>query len=70
MLAADPSAFTDLANRNASLRSLGIGHGGLVYLRYSVERVVTPTTALDTRPFGAPARPPLLAPHTPPQART
>ena len=47
------SRFTDLGNRAALLRTLGVQHGSLVYLRYTVEREVTKTKGLEARPFGA-----------------
>ena len=53
LLAPDVSRFTDLGNRHASLKALGVEHGSLVYLRYTVEREVTRTKGLETRPFGA-----------------
>lgn len=61
LLAPSTSAFSDLADPRATLRSAGIQHGSLVYLRYTVERRVTPTPGVETRPFGAPRRPPLCA---------
>ena len=53
LLAPSASAFSDLADPRATLRSRGIQHGSLVYLRYTVERRVTPTPGVETRPFGA-----------------
>jgi hypothetical protein len=53
LLAPDVSRFTDLGNRHTSLKALGVEHGSLVYLRYTVEREVTRTKGLETRPFGA-----------------
>ena len=47
------SRVTDLGNRGALLRTLGVQHGSLVYLRYTVEREVTKTKGLEARPFGA-----------------
>lgn len=46
-------SYRDLQSREAPLQSLGVSHGSLVFLRYTVERLVTPTQGLDTRPFGA-----------------
>ena len=54
LLAPSTSAFSDLSDPRATLRSRGIQHGSLVYLRYTVERRVTPTPGVETRPFGAP----------------
>lgn len=53
LLAPDVSRFTDLGNPGAKLRALGVQHGSLVYLRYTVEREVTKTKGVDIRPFGA-----------------
>ena len=54
LLAPEPSAFRDMASERATLASLGVGHGSLLYFRYSVQRVVTPNAVpVETRPFGA-----------------
>ena len=54
LLAPEPSAFRDMANERATLASLGVAHGSLVYFRYSVQREVTPNAvSVASRPFGA-----------------
>jgi len=40
--AARPSDFKDMINDRATLRSLGVTHGALIFLRYSVDREVQP----------------------------
>jgi hypothetical protein len=54
LLAPEPSAFRDMASERATLASLGVAHGSLVYFRYSVAREVTPNAVpVESRPFGA-----------------
>ena len=55
--APDAAAFRDLADPAASLRAQGVSHGSLLYLRYTVQREVTPTVGVETRPYGAPPPP-------------
>ena len=43
-----------MASERATLASLGVAHGSLVYFRYSVAREVTPNAVpVESRPFGA-----------------
>jgi hypothetical protein len=43
-----------MASERATLASLGVAHGSLVYFRYSVAREVTPNAVpVVSRPFGA-----------------
>ena len=43
-----------MASERATLASLGVAHGSLLYFRYSVQRVVTPNAVpVEARPFGA-----------------
>jgi hypothetical protein len=54
LLAADPAAYRDVADDRQALKALGIGHGSLLYFRYSVAREVTPNpVAVESRPYGA-----------------
>lgn len=54
LLAPDIAAFKDMLDANKTLKSLNIGHGSIIFFRYSVEREVTknPVQA-ETRAFGA-----------------
>ena len=54
LLSPEPASFRDMAADGATLASLGVTHGSLVYFRYTVERAsVTPSAAVETRPYGA-----------------
>jgi nuclear protein localization family protein 4 len=55
LLAKEPdrdSSFTDMKNLDASLLSLGLGHGAVVYLVYSGERVVAGPPVTPHGTFG------------------
>ena len=53
LMSKNPDAFDDLkpnrGNDDKPLRALGINHGEMVYLKYSVEREPTPTMAANHR---------------------
>ncbi|KAG2443114.1 hypothetical protein HYH02_009527 [Chlamydomonas schloesseri] len=49
----EPYSFRDMAINDASLKSLGVSHGDMVYLLYSFERQVEPAVKLTAKPFGA-----------------
>ncbi|GLI70914.1 hypothetical protein VaNZ11_015942 [Volvox africanus] len=48
----EPYSFRDLAINDASLKSLGVAHGDMVYLLYSFERQVEPAVKIAAKPFG------------------
>ncbi|GFR49916.1 hypothetical protein Agub_g12024 [Astrephomene gubernaculifera] len=49
----EPYSFRDMAINDASLKSLGVSHGDMVYLLYSFERQVEPAVKPVAKPFGA-----------------
>jgi len=54
LLAPEPAAFRDMVAERATLASLGVQHGSLVFFRYSVQREVTPNAVpVEARAFGA-----------------
>jgi len=46
------SAFTDLSDDRKSLKSAGLSHGTMVYLKYDFEREVAQAVKPSTSPFG------------------
>ena len=56
LTAIEPEAFTDMSKQKASLKSLGIQHGDMVFMHYPFERAVQPSvkrSTFESRPFGA-----------------
>ncbi|KXZ49382.1 hypothetical protein GPECTOR_21g608 [Gonium pectorale] len=49
----EPYSFRDMAINDATLKSLGVSHGDMVYLLYSFERQVEPAVKPVAKPFGA-----------------
>ncbi|CAI5484928.1 unnamed protein product [Closterium sp. Yama58-4] len=54
LLSADPEKFKDLADPSVSLESLGIGHGSIVFAKYSASRTVAgpPVPVVPAGSFG------------------
>lgn len=54
LVAPEVAGFKDMTDVNKALKSLNIGHGSIIFFRYSVEREVTknPVSA-ETKAFGA-----------------